>query len=76
MKYSIKILLITLALLAVVVFALSADARRTGDKTGRTQNRFVRVPDERKPGGFEPRERDGKVVGVASVSNSQGNKES
>jgi hypothetical protein len=76
MKYSSKILSITLALLAVVVFASSTDARKVKDKPGRTETRFVRVPDERKPDGFELRESSGQVVGVTSVSNSPGNKES
>jgi hypothetical protein len=76
MKYSSKILLISLTLSAVLVFASSTDARRAKDKPGRTETRFVSVPDEQKPDGFEPRESDGKVVGVASVSNSPGNKES
>jgi len=75
MKYSSKILLIAPPLMAVVIFA-STDARRGKDKPGRAETGFVCVPDERKPDGFELRERDGEVVGVASVSNSPGNRES
>jgi len=67
MKYSSKILLFAIALMAAVVFASSTDARKTPATVAEDRTVFLSLPDRMKPRGFEARMRDGQLVGMVMV---------
>jgi hypothetical protein len=71
MKYSSKILLIAVALMAVVVFASSTDAWKTAATAAEERTMFIRLPDRMKPRGFEARMRDGQLVGMVMVKHDE-----